>query len=133
MKYTNIKLSLRFIGENFDIQEITNMLNVYPSETWNKGDFIRKSQKKRQYTAWIYSTDVIETLDINKLITNFKDLFYPKDNIIIALKEKFNLDISIDFVVIIENEEPPAIYFLQDFIEFAAKIGATFDIDIYIN
>lgn len=65
MNRTNIKASLRIMGEYFDVQRITDTLGVIPSRTWNKGDPIRDSGKKRTYTAWIYNTEIIESLDIN--------------------------------------------------------------------
>ena len=109
------------------------MLQITPSESWNKGDLIRNSGQKRTYTAWIYSTDVIETLDTYSQAIEIEKLFLPKTEEISFLKKKYDLDISLDFVIIIENEEVPAIYFESSFVEFAAKIGARFDLDTYVN
>ncbi len=133
MEKTNIKVSLRIMGDNYNIQDVTNKLGIYPSQSWNNGDYIRNSKRKRTYTAWIYNIDAIETLDINVVIKKFERLFLRKAKEISELKREYNLDISIDFVIIIENEEPPAIYFEEQFIKFVAEIGARFDIDTYIN
>lgn len=133
MDRTNIKASLRIMGEHFDVQRITDTLGVIPSQTWNKYDPIRDSGKKRTHTAWIYDTEIIESLDVNTSVKQIKELFYSKANTIAALRKQYELDISIDFVIIIENEEPPAIYFEPEFIKFAAEIGAKFDIDTYVN
>lgn len=121
------------MGEDYDIQEITDSLNIVPSESWNKGNSIRNSGKKRTYTAWSYSLDAIETLDVCEQAKKIEEVFSSKVEKIAALKKKHNLDVSIDFVIIIENEEVPAIYFDASFIEFAAKIGARFDLDTYVN
>ena len=75
----------------------------------------------------------MESLNINTSIKQIKEVFFQKVDKIVALKNLYDLDISIDFVIVIENEEPPAIYFDPDFIKFAAEIGAKFDIDTYIN
>lgn len=133
MNRTNIKASLRIMGEYFDVQRITDTLGIVPSRTWNKGDPIRDSRKKRTYTAWIYNTEIVESLNINTSIKQIEDLFYSKVDEIIALRKQYELDISIDFVIVIENEEPPAIYFKPEFIRFAAEIGARFDVDTYVN
>lgn len=133
MDKTNVKVSIRFMGEEYDTREITDMLRIIPSESWNKGDFIKNSGKKRTYTAWIYSIDVIETLDVYSQASKIEKLFLPKTEEISFLKKKYDLDISLDFVIIIENEEVPAIYFEPSFVEFAAKIGARFDLDTYVN
>ena len=131
--HTNIRASLRIKGEYFDVQKITDALGVTPSCTWNKGEFIRDSGKKRTYTAWIYKTEIIETLDINASVKQIGELFYSKVDNLVGLRKQYELDISIDFVIVIENEEPPAKNLDTDFIRFAAKIGAQFDVDTYIN
>lgn len=131
--HTQIGVSLRIMGEVFDIEKLTEQLGVLPSETWYKGDLIRNTGKRRTYTAWIYNIDRLETLDIGILVFQIRTLFSEKTDKIVPLKNQYNLDIWIDFVVVVENQEPPAIYFDSDFISFAAQIGAQFDIDTYIN
>lgn len=133
MDRTTVKVSLRLMGEGYNIQEVTDFLDITPSKTWNKGDFIRNSGQKRTYTAWIYSTAETETLDVYSQAKKIEKLFLPKIDEISFLKKKYDLDISLDFVIIIENEEVPSIYFEPSFVEFAAKIGARFDLDTYVN
>lgn len=87
MDKTNIKVSLRFMGDDYDVKEITNSLNIIPSESWNSGERIRKSERKREYTAWIYSTKAVETLDLNTQIKEIEKLFLPKVNEISLLKK----------------------------------------------
>ena len=65
--HTQIGVSLRIMGEVFDIEKLTEQLGVLPSETWYKGDLIRNTGKRRTYTAWIYNIDRLETLDIGIL------------------------------------------------------------------
>ena len=131
--HTNIGASLRIMGDNFDVKRITDVLEVCPSETWNKGDRIRKTGKSYTYTAWVYNTEPIESLSIKTSIKQIEEVFRQKADKIVTLQKLYDLDISIDFVIIIENKEEPAIYFEPDFIRFAAEIGARFDIDTYIN
>ena len=61
------------------------------------------------------------------------ELFYGKTEKLVSLRNVYDLDISIDFVVIIEKKEPPAMHFDLDFIKFAYEIGARIDIDAYVN
>lgn len=121
------------MGDKYDTKEITDSLKIIPSESWNRDTPIRNSGKKRTYTAWIYSIDAVETLDVCGQAKKIEEFFLPKAKKIVALKRKYNLDISIDFVIVIENGEVPAIYFEESFIEFAAKIGARLDLDTYVN
>lgn len=133
MPHTNIRASLRIMGDDFDVKKITEILKVCPSETWNKGDLIRNTGRKRTYTAWLYNTELMESLNINTSIKEIEKVFFQKVDKIVILQNLYNLDISIDFVIVIENEEIPAIYFEPEFIKFAAEIGAKFDVDTYIN
>ena len=121
------------MGEYYDVNEITDRLGIIPYQIWKKGDSVRNTGIKRTYTAWIYSTDTVETLDLSILIKKITKIFLPKKDEIIRLKKKYDLDISIDFVISIENNQPPAIYFEESFIKFVAEIGARLDLDTYVN
>lgn len=121
------------MGENYDVVEITKALGVLPTETWINGTPIRNTGRCRSYTAWIYSTGVLETLNIYTQIEKLEALFIPKTNVLCGLKAKYDLDFSIDIVIVIENEEVPAIYLDTPIIQLAAKLEAKFDFDTYVN
>lgn len=131
--HTNVRASLRIMGEHFDIHKVTEVLEMYPGEAWNKGELIRNTQKKRTYTAWIYNTELTESFNIDSSARKIMGIFSKKTDKINLLKNLYDLDISIDFVIVIENKEPPAIYFDSDFIHFASEIDARVDIDTYVN
>lgn len=133
MDNTNIRVEFRIMGSNFDPIKITESLGVAPTETWKEGDRIRNSDRKRSYTAWMFSTEVEETLDIGIKMEEIMSLFFPHINTLCELKKQYDLDFCIDIIVVIENNEPPAVYFSNSFIEFLAMIKARIDIDTYIN
>ena len=133
MDRTNVRASLRIVGECFDVQRVTDTLEVTPSRTWNKGEPIRNSGKNYTCTTWIYATESVESQDINTSIKEIEELFYAKTDMIAALKKQYELYVSIDICIMIENGEPPAIYFEPEFIKFAAEIDATIDVDTYVN
>lgn len=130
--HTQIRAIFRIMGEAFDVQKVTEQLGIAPTETWRKGDWIRKTGKRRTYTAWIYDTGPFESLDMGEAIHSIREIFFPKTDELVSLKEEDSLEISLDFVIEIAQEQPPAIYFDSDFIQFAAKIGARFDVDTYL-
>lgn len=133
MKKTNVRVDFRIMGDEFDINLITESLDILPSDSWKIGDEIRKTGKKRAYTAWIYSTGYEETLDINTQIKKIESLFLTRTDTLCDLKKQYNLDFSIDIVIVIEDKEPPAIYLDHSIINFAAGINARFDFDTYVN
>lgn len=133
MDNTNIRVEFRIMGEDYNVEEITDVLKIKPTNSWNKGEIIKNTGKRRTYTLWEYSTETEEVLDVNLHAKKIMEMFSTKIEEIELLKQKYKLDICIEFVIVIENESPPAIYFEPSFIEFAAKIGAQMDIDTYVN
>lgn len=133
MNKTNIRVDIRIMGDSNDINEITEALNISPTNYWRKGDTIRNLSKRRTYTAWIYSTGSEETLNVNTQIKKIEKIFIPKADILYKLKSLYDLEFSLDVIIIIENEEPPAIYLESSIIQFAARLDAKIDIDMYVN
>lgn len=133
MNNTNVRVDFRIMGNKFDVQVISKELGILPTMTWNTGDFIRNTNRKRTYTAWVFSTDVEETLDINTQLRKIEQNFYSKEDALCRLKKQYDLDFCIDIVIVIENESPPAIYLDSSIIHFASNIDARFDIDTYVN
>lgn len=133
MDNTNIRVEFRIMGEDYNVEEITQVLKIKPTNSWSKGECIENTGKRRTYTLWEYSTETEEVLDVNLHAQKIMEMFSPKIKEIELLKQKYKLDICIEFVIVIENESPPAIYFEPPFIEFVAKIGAQMDIDTYVN
>ncbi len=133
MDNTNVLVDFRIIGDNYNIQEITDILLIKPSRYWKAGNDIRQTGRKYDCTEWIFSTGYEETLDISTQIEKIKSIFLEKSNQLVSLREKYNLKYCIEIVINIENNAVPAIYLDSEIINFAAIIGATFDFDTYIN
>jgi hypothetical protein len=136
MKKTNIYAEFRIMGDAFDPDAVTQALSVQPTKIWRKGDCVYNNQGKittlRQYTNWGYQTAVTETLDINTPIRTLQAVFADKTNTLLNLQKQYDLYFSIDIVIEVENNQPPAMC-LQGFIlEFAAALHARIDMDMYI-
>lgn len=84
---TNVKVEFRIIGDLYDLEYITQELKIKPTSSWNVGDDIRSIGRKRSYTCWIYGTEVEDTLDINIPLKKVENLFIPKVDILVKLKE----------------------------------------------
>lgn len=132
MEKTNVMVEFRIIGNAYNINEITDCLEVLPSNTWEKGDIIEKNGKVRECTCWEYSTGYEETYDINSQLVKIYDIFYGKRHMLVKFKESYELEFKIDIVIRIENGEVPAVYLDKEMIEFANIIGAIYDFDMYI-
>ena len=124
------------MGDTFDPNLVTQTLRVHPTETWRKGDCVYNNQGKcttlRQYTNWGYKTATLETLDIDEPIQILQKIFEDKVDSLLELKKQHNLSFSVDIVIEVENNEPPAMC-LQGFVLFfSTALDARIDIDMYI-
>lgn len=121
------------MGDDFDVQEITNELGIVPTKTWNKGENIRKTERRYSFTNWEYRIGPLYTLSTDAAMERLERLFSKKANKLCELKRKYNLNIGIEVVVYIRQNEPPGIVFEPRFIKFVNQIGATIDIDLYVD
>lgn len=133
MDKTNVRVKLRIVGDEFDVHKITDVLGVKPDYTWNTGDFIRNSGRKRDCSGWIYSTGAEETLDVNTSLHKVEEVFGSKEKQLVELKERYSLSYFIDIIIIIEEKSPPAFTLETPSIKFASRIGASIDVDMYVN
>ena len=49
------------------------------------------------------------------------------------VKMKYHLEFVLSIVLVIKRTETPAIKFDTDFLNFAARIGMSFDLDLYVD
>lgn len=132
-KRTVVKSALRIVGDDFAPNQISEILQVVPSKTWKKGEKIRNTGHAYQFSAWIYETDVSESLSLAYLAKQLQSVFVTKVEQLCDLKKELNLDFCIDFVVVVEDCTPPSMHFDSEFLDFAVRIGAEIDIDTYVN
>ena len=136
MKETNIYAEFRIMGDTFDPDVITQALSVQPTEIWRKGDCVYSNRGKlttlRQYTNWGYQTAVTETLDINTPIRTLQAVFADKTDTLLHLQKQYDLSFTIDIVIEVENNEPPAMCLEGFVLAFSTALDARIDIDMYI-
>lgn len=136
MRKTNIYSEFRIMGDTFDPNLVTQTLRVHPTETWRKGDCVYNNQGKcttlRQYTKWGYKTATLETLYMDEPIQILQETFEDKVDSLLELKKQHNLSFSIDIVIEVENNEPPAMCLEGFVLAFSTALDARIDIDMYI-
>lgn len=132
-KRTVVKSALRIVGDDFEPGQISELLQVSPGRTWKKGDEIRDTGHTHPFSAWIYETDASESLSLTYLAKQLQNVFMPKVGPLNSLKKALDLDLCIDFVVVIEDGTPPSMHLDAEFLDFVVRIGAEIDIDTYVN
>jgi membrane-associated HD superfamily phosphohydrolase len=132
---TQVMVYFSLYGDEFPIDDITEKLEVIPTETYKKGDLIpnRSTARYRKETSWDLGTDYQVSLDVNNQIQQIINNLQNKSSIINEIKEAYSLECKFFIVVKIEDGNTPALYLDKNIIKFAASIEAEFDIDLYAN
>jgi len=135
MKNTNIKVYISIFWDTFNIEELTKILWITPTESYYKWDksLIFKTAPIRKETCWEYSTLSIETYELDKVFIIIVNTFKKKIDLINKFVKENNLFVKLFIVPIIENWITPTLYFNREIIDFAYNLNAEIDIDMYVN
>jgi hypothetical protein len=142
MDQTNIMTYFEIRGDDFPVEYVTERLGSNPSRSYKKGDeIIRTSnsnvistQKRyRTYTSWQIGTDYIETLYGNEQAKKVIAPLLNKINDLLEIKEKYDCQFVLIQVPIIEHGLSPALGYDKEIIDFCSEIGASIEIDLYVN
>lgn len=128
---TTVKAEFIMVGENFPINEVTQVLQLEPSEAYNRGDF-SKSMKQRLESCWSISTPYESSIDINIQLLKVIEKIKPKQNVLMYLKDQYSLQFMFMIVINIEDNDKPAVYLEVDTIHFSSAIGASINFDYFI-
>lgn len=139
---TKVMAYFSLFGEEFPVNEVTKLLSIEPTESYNKGDVIvrQKNDKTisttvhyRKETAWVLSSGYQESYDVTEQLAQVLEPLKNKTAIINQLRKRYRLDCLFSIVIIMENGQTPALHLDNKQIEFANSIEAEFDIDLYAN
>ncbi|MFJ8260336.1 DUF4279 domain-containing protein [Rummeliibacillus sp. NPDC094406] len=137
MEKTQVMVYFSLFADEFPLETVTKRLGVDPTESYNKGDLIRKiSATKnlvRQDTAWKLSTGYQESLDVEIQLEQIVKQIRDKETAINELKIEFDLECRFTIVIIMNDGYTPALCIGLPIIKFANSIKADFDIDLYSN
>jgi len=132
MDKTKVKVNFEIWGDDFNVENASKILDIYPSKIRNKRDKSTYSNVKIKKTSWSFSTDYQESLDINEQLKFITNILNDKKQELQKIKKSYNVNYQISIVIKIENNQSPAIYLESDIIRLADEIQAEFDIDLYV-
>jgi len=129
-----IKAELRITGDDIIPEMITDEMGITPTRTITKGDNIRRTSEKYDYSAWEYCFNEEEGYDLDAIEMKIVLMFNDKKHIFNVLKSEYkNVSFTISFVVWISEGSLPGIFLSYNFIKFASDIYAEIDVDQYLN
>lgn len=121
-------VSLKFLSDTYTADEITDFIGVSCNESWKRGD-IRKNRKVEEKTnGCIIASRLGKDADLRLQIQDILDRVAGHEIEIERLSAKCEILFS---CAVYANEVPP-LYFDQEIIKSIARLGAAFDIDLYI-
>ena len=129
-----IKISLYISANRLNLQEITAVLNLCPSETRKKEDFPKVSQEMGfACDEWVYTIPKIECKSVSSRLNELETVFSMRIEQLNEIKYNYNADVGIVIVIEMEAGNHPELCFSKSNIEFIHSIQAEVGIDPYID
>jgi hypothetical protein len=128
--YPIVKADFKIIGQDFDINHITQALSVNPNYSWSIGERNFAGMIRKE-TCWALSSRYRKSYDVDEQLQPILNLLRRKIAQLLILKTMFNVSYQIRIAIKIIDGRTPALGFDIDDIDFAHKIGAEFVVDFY--
>ncbi|EGD33106.1 DUF4279 domain-containing protein [Capnocytophaga sp. oral taxon 338] len=132
MKYqpTTIRLSFCIYGDYFDVDKVTDIIGLSPTETAYKGDQLK--YRVSEETFWEYNFAPIETLLIEDNLQVFAAQIIPCLPALSSFIKGFALTSKLLVCVEMSPKEScPAIVFDNKILDILHRLNAWIDIDMY--
>lgn len=129
-KPTTIRLSFCIYGDYFEVDRVTDIIGLTPTETAYKGDPLK--YRVSEETFWEYNFAPIETLLIEDNLQVFAAQVTPCLPALSSFIKAFALTSKLLFCVEMNPEEScPAIVFDNKILDILHRLNAWIDIDMY--
>ena len=124
-----IRLSVFSDENDFNPDELTQILQVEPTETWHMGDMIRKNLYRKE-TCWSLKTFRIETFDFEEAFKALMNILDGKTEILAKYAKENNLYVKIVPVIVVSNNMP-WITITKEIAEDLLLLNAIIEFDMY--
>ncbi|ENS3478392.1 DUF4279 domain-containing protein [Salmonella enterica] len=131
MSDTLVRAEFFICGDVFDTNEITRLMGIEPDEVNIKGAMTGTRKRPSNETAWGIFTNKEQSLDINVQTEKLLALLINKIDLLLSIKERYDVSFILSLVIEISNRESPAIYWTPETNRFLGRIGAESSIDLY--
>ena len=129
-KPTTIRLSFCIYGDYFDVDKVTDIIGLSPTQTAYRGDQLK--YRVSEGTFWEYNFAPLETLLIEDNLQVFAAQVTPCLEELASFIKAFALTSKLLFCIEMSPEEScPAIVFDNKILELLHRLNAWIDIDMY--
>ncbi|MCT4795432.1 DUF4279 domain-containing protein [Exiguobacterium alkaliphilum] len=131
---TEVLVTFRLLADDFSIEDVTHRLGLTPTETFKHGDKSKYPSRRREYTSWSLSTGYQPSVDVNNQLQHIIAQLRGRETILDDIYDTYD-DMQARFIIVIvmEGGQTPSLVFDLETIQFAHRIRAEFDIDLYAN
>lgn len=132
---TTVRAIFYIIGDEFDVNTITKELELIPSAVFTKGEERPGTRHNARYTftSWSIETGRQESYDVMEQFSQIVSKLNGKEELLVDLASLYDLEYRFCIVISIVNGKTPALVIDKDMIQIAYRIGAIFDIDLYVG
>lgn len=128
---TLVRAEFFICGDVFDTSEVTRLIGVEPDEVNIKGTITGTRKRPSAETSWGIFTNKENSLDVNVQTEELLKLLINKIDLLLMIKERYNVSFILSLVIEVSNRELPAIYWSPETNRFLGRIGAESSIDLY--
>ncbi|ECI0416103.1 DUF4279 domain-containing protein [Salmonella enterica subsp. salamae] len=128
---TLVRAEFFICGDVFDTSEVTRLTGIEPDEVNIKGTITGTRKRPSVETSWGIFTNKENSLDVNVQTEKLLKLLINKIDLLLMIKEKYNVSFILSLVIEVSNRELPAIYWPPETNRFLGRIGAESSIDLY--
>jgi hypothetical protein len=132
MKKTTVMASFNICGDDFNLSEVSQTLNIIPTEVRTKGVIPEGKRRPSIETSWTISTEKEDSDDINDQINQLLVLLQDKQELLLKIKKTFPIKYVLLILIEVEKKKTPAIYFESKTLKFLNYIETQIDIDLYV-
>ena len=131
MENTSIGASLSFVGDEFDTNYVTQILDKKPDYILTKGELIKSTGRLSSVTVWEIRIAQKESMDIDTHMIPIFDFIEQNIEILQSLSSELDSEWRISVHIIIRNGKSPGMFLAPKQIELASAINAGIDFDLY--
>lgn len=120
-------------GEDFPLEEFTEEMGISPTKAYRQGEeYIRGTTKHTHFeTAWDLGIDYMLTDHPEEVIEALVDKLHNSVDTINSYKESYKLQCKLVAVINFKTAQTQGLLISPKLVEFANKVGAPFEFDIY--
>ena len=131
MTKTTVLAYFTLIGDNFDIDYVTQVLDTPPTGTRNRNEVLGNG-RVFGHTEWGISTQEESSRDIEIQLNKVIAPYFDKIDLLNKVRVQCHAEWNILIVVYIRNGDVPAMTFSKENLKFFASIDAEVGFDTYI-